>query len=194
MQAFYISEVLNETQSLVASQTTPVPINFPPLTYADSLATNIFLVDGSGNIAADSGATGSTVTFSIGLISSGVALWSTSAWTQIQSPNGWSGSINPTGANLLSLFNGRSQMTLQAQIVISDSQGDTQTFLSMPFTMINSMAPATSNIGGWTSGNYAGGTPNFTPSTPTAATIDTSNNHFWIFFGNAWHDTGLFTQ
>lgn len=37
------------------------------------------------------------------------------------------------------------------------------------------------------SDNYAGGQPNFTPTTSTAIAIDTSNGTQWNWYSNAWH-------
>lgn len=138
----YISEAVDATQSLVFSQTNPVPIPFPPLTYGDSEVASIFLVDGSGNIAGDSGQAGSTVVVSLGLLQTGAAVWSTSSFTLLTGPNGWQGTLNPTGSNLLALFNGRSQMYLAIQVRITNAAGNTTTWLSMPVLIINSMAPA----------------------------------------------------
>ena len=42
------------------------------------------------------------------------------------------------------------------------------------------------NASGSTFGNYAGGTPNFTPAT-NATAIDTSNGQQWAYYNGAWH-------
>jgi hypothetical protein len=51
----------------------------------------------------------------------------------------------------------------------------------------------TGGVSGMT-GNYAGGAPTSTPTSAFAMAVDTSNNEVWIFFGSAWHDTGMATQ
>jgi hypothetical protein len=38
-----------------------------------------------------------------------------------------------------------------------------------------------------TTGNYAGGTPNFTPASGTGIAIDTSNNRVWWYFNGGWN-------
>lgn len=43
------------------------------------------------------------------------------------------------------------------------------------------------------SGNYAGGVPSPVPTSTLAMAIDTSNNAVWLWFGAAWHDTGMQT-
>lgn len=42
-------------------------------------------------------------------------------------------------------------------------------------------------LSGPTAGNYANGTPTFTPVTTTAFAVDTSNGHLWIYYSGAWH-------
>jgi len=138
--ALYISEVLNPSRALVFSAENPVPINAPELTFSDGDAANIYLVDGSGGYSAASGATGSTVTVSIGLLNA--ALWTNANWTLVQTPNGWAGELNPSGDALFALFQGRSQMTLTLQVKITDAQGKSRTYLTVPVTIIQSMAPA----------------------------------------------------
>ena len=44
------------------------------------------------------------------------------------------------------------------------------------------------------SGNYGGGTPTPVPTSAVALAVDTSNNAVWIWFGGAWHNTGLTTS
>lgn len=39
---------------------------------------------------------------------------------------------------------------------------------------------------GVTTGNYAGGQPNFTPTTAGAVAIDSSNGRIWWYFNGAW--------
>lgn len=40
---------------------------------------------------------------------------------------------------------------------------------------------------GISSGNYAGGQPNFTPTSTPWLAIDTSNGTLWEYYGGAWH-------
>jgi hypothetical protein len=53
---------------------------------------------------------------------------------------------------------------------------------------------ASPGTGGFTQGNYAGIAPNFTPTSQPWWAVDTSNNHLWTYFSNAWHDTGIATS
>lgn len=41
--------------------------------------------------------------------------------------------------------------------------------------------------GSVTFGNYAGGQPNFTPTSGTGMAVDTSNNSIWVYTNGAWH-------
>lgn len=41
--------------------------------------------------------------------------------------------------------------------------------------------------GGVQCGNYAGGQPNFTPSSGCGNAIDTSNGQIWWYYNGAWH-------
>lgn len=64
---------------------------------------------------------------------------------------------------------------------------------AMELALLSSIASGGVSTGSnWFSGNYGGGVPTPTP-TGTAGAIDTSNKEFWIFFGGAWHDTGIQT-
>jgi hypothetical protein len=44
-----------------------------------------------------------------------------------------------------------------------------------------------SSGGAATFGNYAGGQPNFTPTSGTGLAVDTSNGTLWEYYGGAWH-------
>jgi hypothetical protein len=140
MLALYISEALNQTNALVFSAANPVPIAFPQLTFSDVLSAAIYIVDGSGGYSAASGAVGSTVTVSIGLLDD--AEWSNSNWTISADPAGWTGLLSPDGDDLFDLFHGRSSMIVTIQVKVVDTQGNSRTYLTMPVTIIQSMAPA----------------------------------------------------
>jgi len=141
MLSLYISEVLGSQSSLVSSAETPAPIPFPDQTYSDVVDAEIFIVDGSGGYSAASGASGSTVTVSIGELD--IAVWSSSSWN-IDSgpPAGWTGQLALQGNALLALFQGRDSIVLKVQVKITDASGDSRTYLSMPITILNSMAPS----------------------------------------------------
>lgn len=140
MLTLYISEVLDQTRALVFSNTNPVPISLQDLTFGDSLPTQLFIVDGSGGYSTASGAEDSTVVVSIG--SENIALYTNPSWTILAGPpTGWTGTINPTGAALLNLFNGRTSMVIVAQVQITDALGNARTYLTVPFTLLNAMAP-----------------------------------------------------
>jgi len=53
--------------------------------------------------------------------------------------------------------------------------------------MCQIQAQGTGGGGAVFAGNYAGGQPNFTPTTSAAIAIDTSNGTQWDWYSNAWH-------
>ena len=53
--------------------------------------------------------------------------------------------------------------------------------------VLNGAGGGGSSGGGVFSGNYAGGQPNFTPTTTTAIAIDTSNGTQWNWYNNTWN-------
>jgi hypothetical protein len=57
--------------------------------------------------------------------------------------------------------------------------------------LFNVQSGAAGAGGGFTQGNYAGGTPTFTPGSSPAWAIDTSTGLLWVYFNSAWASTGL---
>ena len=41
---------------------------------------------------------------------------------------------------------------------------------------------------GVTNGNYAGGTPTFTPSSGAGLAVDTSTGNLWAYYNGAWNE------
>jgi len=141
MLSLYISEVLGSNDALVFSAANPVPISFPDITFSDALATTIYIVNGSGGYSSASGASDSQVVVTIGV--QDAALYTNITWTPSGTdPLGWFGTLNPNTQALQNLFNGRSSMIVTIHVKITDADSNSRTYISMPFTLSQSMSPS----------------------------------------------------
>lgn len=103
------------------------PVNILPreMVLYDSLATNIYLVDGNGGYDSLSGASGSTVIATLGQAGA-TPLWTNSSWTLITGPAGWTGKLSPNSAALVAIFAtlGTNPVELEFAINITNQAGD----------------------------------------------------------------------
>ncbi len=129
----FISEKLSPDKSIVSSKLTPVPVNFPSLIFGDSIATNIYTVDGEGDFASSSGANNYSIKVGIGFRGETVT-WLNSTWTQIT--DGWTGYLNLISAEMLALFNGHTSIVATLEVKLTNPASNTQTIASIPFNLV----------------------------------------------------------
>ena len=144
MLTIYISEALPPDKSLVASPSSPVPTILPNFVLGDCPTTFIQLVDGAGNIAADSG--NGELNVAIGI--PGQTPISQEGF--ISSTQGWIGKLQLNTQALVTLIGGLNILNATLQVQLLDVNGQPQTMAMIPIKIAQSVLPVSlsSNIAG----------------------------------------------
>lgn len=151
----YIAENLDPAKSVVNSRLQACPIPMRQLVFGETIATNLYIVDGSGNFSEASGADGSTVKVGIG-IPGNDPVWLNTAWTAVD--DGWSGVLSPNTQDLLDLFDDGTFADLFFEVEVTNAQGQKSKYCSVPVRVakrVINAAAATTPLDDSTDGQVA---------------------------------------
>ena len=111
--------------AFVLSEVIPTPVASFEIVYGDLLECDIYLVDGEGSFAPESGLSGYSVNVLVGLLGQG-HLAKQDTWSL--SSNGWTGSINLNTSGIRDLLAGAESVDIWIEVEVTDPSGNRRTY------------------------------------------------------------------
>ena len=143
-QNLYLNENSDSPASaFVKSEEFPSPIDTIDLTFGDKPKFNIYIVNGAGGFATDSGAVGSTVKVGLGELA-GTAVAFQDVWTLIT--DGWTGTLELNTGNLKNLLGNDKTITLFLEIEVTDASSNIRTYGQQAITIHNQVVDSASAV------------------------------------------------
>lgn len=134
------TEAQSPQSSLIVGREDRRPENPRDFVVGDLLSLTIYLVDGSGNFDARSGAAGNTLRVAIGVTANVVAYQN--SWTPIA--NGWAGVLNLNTAEARAMLGAADKVPCLFEIELTESVGSVTTLVQSPAYLLNEMLPENS--------------------------------------------------